>query len=328
MRFATAQPPLFDVASTVELANEAERRGFATVWVADQTFYGDPWVILAAAAQATSQIRLGLGLTNPQTRHPTVTARAAVAMDSISSGRFDLGLGSGNTKELLAPLGLLSPKPAKSLAEMVDIVMALLREGRVDHHGEFFQAREVELEADLGEPVPVFVGGRGEQILRLAGRRADGVVLGIAAYSRTWDIVSEAATNAGRSPDSIKRVAWGECIVDPSPEEFEEQRHIVAHVLGRAPIPGLMVLGLDPDLITALKQAYEYEGIPGAARHVSDDLMKGQIVIGSLDECLERLRRFADDGVDEFAVLTKKKTFAERRQQLADLSARVIPEFE
>lgn len=328
MRFATAQPPLFDVADTVGLAQEAENRGFATVWVADQTFFGDPWVILAAAAQSTSQIRLGLGLTNPQTRHPTVTARAAVAMDSVSSGRFDLGLGSGNTKELLTPLGLLSPKPAKSLAEMVDIVTALLREGRVDHHGEFFQAREVELEATLGEPVPVFIGGRGEQILRLAGRKADGVVLGIAGYPKTWRIVSEAAESVGRSPESIKRVAWGECILDPSPEELEEQRHIVAHVLGRAPIPGLLVLGLDPDLIATLKQAYEEDGIAGAARHVSDDLMKRQIVIGSLDECLERLRRFADDGVDEFAVLTKKKSVVERRQQLLDLSARVLPEFQ
>lgn len=327
MRFATAQPPLFDIAATVELAQEAENRGFSTVWVADQTFFGDPWVILAAAAQSTSRIRLGLGLTNPQTRHPTVTARAAAAMGSISTGRFDLGLGSGNTKELLTPLGLLSPKPAKSLAEMVDIVTALLREGRVDHHGEFFRAAGVELEATLSAPVPVFVGGRGEQILRLAGRKADGVVLGIAGYTKTWEIVSEAARGAGRSPRSIKRVAWGECILDPSAEELEEQRHIVGHVLGRAPIPGLQVLGLDPDLIVALKRAYEEEGIPGAARHVSDELMRRQIVIGSLDECLERLQQFADDGVDEFAVLTKKKSFAERRQQLHDLSARVLPEF-
>lgn len=327
MRFATAQPPLYDIAATVELAREAEARGFSTIWVADQTFYGDPWVILAAAAQATSQIRLGLGLTNPQTRHPTVTARAAVALESISAGRFDLGLGSGNTKELLTPLELVSPKPAKSLSEMVDIVIALLREGRVDHRGEFFRAREVELEANLGDPVPVFVGGRGEQILRLAGRKADGVVLGIAAYTKTWEIVSDAATSAGRSPQSIKRVAWGECIIDPTPEEMEEQRHIVAHVLGRAPIPGLLVLGLDPDLIAALKQGYEMEGIAGAVRHVSTDLMKRQIVIGTLEECLERLRRFADDGVDEFAVLTKKKTLTERAQQLLKLSVRVIPEF-
>jgi 5,10-methylenetetrahydromethanopterin reductase len=327
MRFATAQPPLFDIAATVELAQEAEVLGFATVWIADQTFFGDPWVILAAAAQATSQIRLGLGLTNPQTRHPTVTARAAVAMGAVSSGRFDLGLGSGNTKELLTPLGLLSPKPAKSLAEMVEIVISLLQEGRVDHDGEFFQAREIELEATLGDAIPVFVGGRGEQILRLAGRKADGVVLGIAGYTKTWEIVSEAASIVGRSPRSIKRVAWGECIVDPTPEELEEQRHIVGHVLGRAPIPGLMVLGLDPDLIATLKRAYEEDGIAGAARHVSDDLMKRHIVIGSLDECLERLRRFADDGVDEFALLTKKKTLAERRQLLHDLSARVLPEF-
>ena len=55
--------------------------------------------------------------------------------------------------------------------------------------------------------------------------------------------------------------------------------------------------------------------------------MKRQVVIGSLDECLERLRRFADDGVDEFAVLTKKKTLDERRKQLRDLSVRVLPEF-
>lgn len=322
-----AQPPLLDLHASVDLARETEKAGFSGMWVADQTFHGDPWVILAAASQVTSSIRLGLGLTNPQTRHPTVTARASVALAAISEGRFDLGLGSGNTKELLTPLGLLSPRPAKSLAEALEIISDLLRRGRSEFHGEFFQAKGVVLEASSGQPVPIFVGGRGEQILRLAGRKADGVVLGVAAYHRTWEIVSGAATAAGRDPEQIRRVAWGECIPNPTEDEFEEQRRIVAHVLGRAPVAGLLVLGLDPELIDVIKSAYETEGIPGAARHVSSDLVKRQIVIGSLDECLERLHGFASAGVDEFAVLTKKATLDERVALMHLLSTTVLPEF-
>lgn len=326
MRFSTAQPPLHEARDTVDLIAGSEAMGFAGAWVADQTFHADPWVVLSGAAAATNGIRLGLGLTNPHTRHPTTTARAAATMASISDGRFDLGLGAGNNRELLGPTGLLGPKPSKALAEALHIIRSLLRNGECDYEGEFFTCRAIRLETATGE-VPILIGGRGERILHLAGRHADGVILSVAALGDTWEIVADAATKAGREPSRIRRVAWGECILEPSAEEWERQRHTLAHVLGRGPLPGLLVLGLEPELIAALKRAYEEDGIPSAAQYVSDDMIRRHMVIGSLDDCLEKLKDFEGRGVEEFAVLTKSKTSEERRQQFEQLAQKILPEF-
>ena len=76
MRFGFGHVPSGHYQRHVELVQRAERLGFDTAWIADQTFYRDPYVILAALATSTERIGLGLGATNPFTRHPAMTSRA------------------------------------------------------------------------------------------------------------------------------------------------------------------------------------------------------------------------------------------------------------
>src|SRR5205823_9520220 len=71
--------------------------------VDSQNLAGDPWVGLALAAHETERLRLGTAVTNPVTRHPAVTAAAAVTLQVASAGRFFLGIGRGDSA--LAHLG-------------------------------------------------------------------------------------------------------------------------------------------------------------------------------------------------------------------------------
>lgn len=327
MRFGFAQPPLPRTDETVALVTVAQDCGFDSAWVADQTFQSDPYVVLAAAAERTSDVELCVGLTNPTTRHPAVTARAIASLAGLAGPRVALGLGVGNTQELLRPLGLLAERPAVSCREALLIVRALLAGERVAWEGEVFQVDGVELEVEGDAQIPLLVGGRGEHVLRLAGRHADGVILSLAGLDRAWEIVSSAATAAGRPPESIRRVAWGECVPDPSAEDMQTYRRHLGHVLGRAPEAGLRVMGIDPERTAALKEAYRASGIDGAARHVTDDMLSRHMVLGSTDECLDRLRALADAGVDDFAMLVKASTFAQREEILRRFAAKVLAEF-
>src|SRR5260370_1314985 len=79
-------------------ARRLEQSGWDGMVVADsQCVIGDSYVALAIAAQATSRIKIGVGVTNPVTRHPAVTAAAIAGIQELSGGRAVLGIGRGDS---------------------------------------------------------------------------------------------------------------------------------------------------------------------------------------------------------------------------------------
>src|SRR5438874_11302359 len=106
MRHAIAFIPAMSIRRTVELARRLEERGYDVLFIPDQTFHRDPFVVLALCAEATSRIGLGLAVTNPYTRHPVQIARAAGVLAEISGSRFSLGLGAGNLPRVLRGFGM------------------------------------------------------------------------------------------------------------------------------------------------------------------------------------------------------------------------------
>src|ERR671911_2755 len=106
-------------------AVRAEVAGFDGLAVVDsQNLAGDPWVGLAVAARATEQLHLGTAVTNPVTRHPAVTAAAAVTLQVASVGRFVLGIGRGDSA--LAHLGR-APAPVATFERYLNVLQAYLR---------------------------------------------------------------------------------------------------------------------------------------------------------------------------------------------------------
>src|SRR5688572_30261301 len=104
-----------------DVARTAEDNGFNAAWVIDsQVAMKDVHVALTVAAMATKKLQLGTGVTNPLTRHITVTANAIAGVDEVSGGRALLGLGSGDSA--VFPLGW---KPAS-----IDDLRVFLKETR------------------------------------------------------------------------------------------------------------------------------------------------------------------------------------------------------
>src|SRR2546430_3517421 len=86
------------LARWADLASELEGEGVDHLWLIDsQLAMKDVYAGLILAAQRTSRMRLGTGVTNPLTRHPTVTASAIAAVAEVSGGRVVLGLGAGDS---------------------------------------------------------------------------------------------------------------------------------------------------------------------------------------------------------------------------------------
>ena len=133
--------------------------------------------MVAAAAAATREVRLGIGVTDLVRRHPASLAQTALTLDHLTGGRFVLGVGAGEALNL-APFGLANAHPLGRLEEGLEVMRLLMTEDEpVDFDGEHFRLRGATLGLrPLGDrPPPVWVAAHRPRGLEVVGRaRTDG----------------------------------------------------------------------------------------------------------------------------------------------------------
>ena len=129
--------PLTDSLASIKKADEF---GFHAVYAADQTWHKDLWLLFAAAAADTFQIRMGPSVSGVVLREPTLIAQAAATLDELTDGRAEVVLSSGNFG-LLAQYGIdwAKTKPLSRVKEGVEVIRTLLDDGTITYDGEFFK---------------------------------------------------------------------------------------------------------------------------------------------------------------------------------------------
>lgn len=171
----------------VKLAQAAEAAGWQGLFVWDHLAFawgvpsGDPWVILAAVAQATKHLKIGTAVTPVPRRRPQVLANAIATLDLLSEGRVIFGAGLGGVSQEYSAFGEEDEAVhrARQLDEGLEILDRLWTGEKVAHRGVWYTVNDVTLAPlPLQLPrVPVWIGGDSRPALRRAARW-DGWVTG------------------------------------------------------------------------------------------------------------------------------------------------------
>jgi 5,10-methylenetetrahydromethanopterin reductase len=176
-----------------------ESCGYELLGFGDSQFrWGDCHAVIAVTAMNSSRLTIGPFITNPVTRHPSVTANAMSTLQAMSGGRVFCGIGNGETS--VRDLGQRSV----SLADFEDYVLAV--RGLCAGEEVVYQGQPMRMLWDVPR-VPVWVAGDGPKMLQLAGRIADAAIVGNGAtpelirYAR--EQVSIGAAQVGRDPAGI-----------------------------------------------------------------------------------------------------------------------------
>ncbi len=141
------------------MAQHVEAAGFDSIWLYDHLLYRQEgegttgiwecWSMLSALAEATRRVELGTLVTCGSFRNPALLAKMAITVDEISGGRLTLGVGAGWNEPEYRAFGLPFDHRVDRFEEALQIIRPLLKEGRVDFQGKYYQADECEI-APLG----------------------------------------------------------------------------------------------------------------------------------------------------------------------------------
>ena len=210
-----------DLAFLIDAARRAEQAGYDSVWVGDSLLArprGEPLVLLSGIAGATNRVRLGTAVLLPLLRHPLALAHALATLDRIAEGRAIVGVGPGaelpGTHAELAALGIPSDKRVSAMLRAVERIRRLWRN---EEPGLELQPRPFRPDGP-----PIWLGGGGPRMLRLAGTTFDGwLPLSPTSddYASGLRAVRDAAEGAGRDPDSVSTGVYLTLAVADSPQE-------------------------------------------------------------------------------------------------------------
>ncbi len=305
----------------IRFAQELDRREVDRLWLIDsQLAMKDVYTGLATAALHTSRLQLGTGVTNVITRHPTVTANAIAAISELSDGRALLGLGAGDS----AVFGI-GERPSK-VAE-VDAALRFFGAVLNGREGEW-EDRSFRLPSEV-PAAKVFLAVSQPRMCALAGRLADGaIIMGPAQpdlLARQVGWIRDGLAQAGRERSDFEICFVATISTSEDPDAA--LRDVRAWATGQARL--LADFKELPDSlsgyreeITRAKETYDYsEHLSTRAGHagaISDEFVRALAIVGSAEECRQRLRALLDVGVDDLVFPLMGSGRLERLDRLAD----------
>jgi len=286
------------------VAQAAELAGFRAVFVAEG--HGDALALCHPVAAATRHARVGTAIANAALRPPVLAAKTAAQLDHASDGRFILGLGVANTV-MNARFGLEPHPPLAMIGEYVAVVRAVLGGSPDGHEGRVYRTGMVPLDSPpVRAGLPIYLAALGPQMLELAGRIADGVILNLMSPAQAGEAaraVRAAAQAAGRDPASVEVT----CVVHCCLADGGAQAGADAAAAARAVVPRYVLHPATPRLFGELDGGPSLRGVrekvlagdrAGAADLVPQQVADGFVAYGGPDECLARVAEYLAAGVD------------------------------
>jgi probable F420-dependent oxidoreductase len=296
-------------------AAEAERLGLGTAYISERYNRKEAASLSGAAGAVTERITIATAATNHNTRHPMVTAGYARTLQSLTGGRFVLGLGRGVT--LLQDIYGIPRITTAQLEDFVDIMRRLFRgEAIVGHQGAAGSWPVLHLDSSLDEHLAMGITAFGPNTLELGGRCFDEVVLHTfftdETTARCVRTVKAAAERAGRDPDSVKVWSCFATIGDHIPEDKRLMKLVgrlgtylqgYGHLLARTNGWDVAVVDrfLADPVIAAVGSGLDMVGTPEQLEHAASlipDEWLAPAATGTAAQCVAAVRNQLDLGCD------------------------------
>ncbi|MEX1178900.1 MAG: LLM class F420-dependent oxidoreductase [Nitriliruptor sp.] len=310
-----------DVRAAADQVQDLEAAGLDVVWVAEA--YGlDAVSLLGYLAATTETVALGSAILNIYSRTPALLAQVAAGLDTVSEGRFELGLGASGPQVIEGWHGMPYSKPLTRTREVIELVRRMLAREEIEHDGKVFT---LPLPADqgtgLGKPlkmlahpvrprIPIHVAALGEKNVAMTAEVADGWLPIFYLPERANEVWGESleAGRAKRSSDlePLDVIAGGVLAIAEGEERrqiLDGLRHMYALYIGGMGAKGrnfyndLATRYGYGDVAETIQDLYLDKKKDEAAALIPDELLELTNLVGSEGFIEERVAAFREAGV-------------------------------
>ena len=309
MRFSFVTLPDYPLEESLEHIKTADDLGFYGCYAADETWHKDLYVLFAAAAPMTEQIRFGPSLAPLALREPTHVAQAVATLDELTDGRAECVISIGNFS-LLAQYGMdwTGMKTISRVKEAHEVMRTFLDEGAVTFDGDFYNyvglftfARPVQ------EHLPLLIGAlRGPKSFQVAGEVSDGTHA-FAQYSQEAcnymvDHMKIGAERAGRDWQDLDIAVWNVFAIGPDSKKAKT----AAQTIGAFYIPAMATEQLERHDVSQadvqpILDAFGEGDVQGAIDAMTPELAEKLSVAGTPEEVVDKIKTDIEpSGVNHF----------------------------
>ena len=332
MEFAICFKGFVQPARARALVRQAENAGFVHCWFYDShILWRESYVAMAMCMEHTRTMRFGPCVTNPNTRDWSLAASLFGSLAHQSGGRFDIGLGRGDSA--VRVMGK-KPAPLGRLEEFAHAMRALVRGDEVQY-GEC--PAPVKFSWATGYELPIWIAAYGPKALSSAGRVGDGLILQIGEPSIVkWltDQARQAGIEAGRDMSNFQVMSACPAYFGDMAACREATRWFPAMV-GNHVADIVERYGTDradiPPALTAYvrdRKGYDYSKHGQSDNpwldFITDDVIDSFSVLGSVDDHIKKLHALEEAGVTQFNIYLDN---GREEHIIAEYGERIIPHF-
>ena len=302
VRNFTAYPEMPDPKALIDYGVRMEELGYDSLWIWDHLLLGvepsfpiiEALVLLTGIAVRTRKIKLGTGVLVLPMRNPVVLAKQLSAIDLLSDGRLIIGVATGWYKREFDAVGVPFEQRGKIMEENLEILTRLFTEEKVVGEWTYHKIPAgVMYPKPLQKPrPPILIGGYVDRVLKRAAVKADGWLTYFytpESFAKAWGKILRFATEAGRDPDALLNAAQLPIMVGKS----------------RASVQSPMMDWLGKE--------WDYAAW--------SESTKDSAILGTVDECVEHLRRHLAAGVQKIIFVPYKYEM----EQIEIIAREIIP---
>lgn len=286
------------------IAKQMEAVGFEGCF--SLQIYGPPFVPMAAVAAMTDTLKVSTGIAVAGTRSPVETAFAAMELDTISGGRFVLGLGTSLHSAVCGIYGEPKRKLLTHLREVVKVVRyvnANAHKGMEPVHGEYFNAEWTEMmltAPPVREEIPIWIAALKDKLTSMALEIGDGLMVH-ALWTVDYTVAKKNFIEAelarfGRKRSDVEVNAWPWIAInDDKQQAINDSRATVAAYVGYKEYEAFFdAIGFGDEARACQLAGGEHGDVSSVIKNVSDEMVEAFVKCGPVDQVLEKIEPFWD----------------------------------
>ena len=314
MRIDLILQPHYPVAEMTRLGKLAESYGLAAVWVPNNIQSLDPFVSFVPLAQQTTRVCLGPIAVSPFELHPLRMANLLLTLNEFAGGRAAIVVGGGGGT--LEDMGMKPKRMVRAVRECVEILKQAASRKPGGYKGEIFPIHWLDASWATAPAPRIYVGANGPQMLAMAARVADGIMLSDITPDRVRRcraIIDPILVERGLDPATFPLSNFWAWHVKPGREEAEREARIYLTVRGTIwepyiydvvdPEEAKLVLAHSRSFIAAYQQrSPEVAGVPESILRKIVAAGVSASPLAEIDREIERFREFARAGLNQLAL--------------------------